>query len=238
MKNDLLEHAGNQIKHYRKARGMTIDELSKKIHKSRGTVSKYESGRITLDIITLFEIAEAIEIEPRLLLDYPCLPGSAAVNVRNPFGKNGMLYMYHMRASTINKSVIKMRVEQDTGKVAATLFYMVKDFKEPHNCKCIYEGEMQRHDTILCYILRNYLNPVENLLVNFTVPMKHFNTLIGLISGLGGNTLVPACFPCLLSPIPLAETDDLKDSLAIPKESLAKARKWNAFTLLPEDDGP
>ena len=232
MTDELTQYIGKQIRHYRKARGLTIKELAEKIHKSKGSVSKYESGQITLDIVTVFSLAEVLQIELNHLVNYPMAHLAAQKNNRNPFKEHNVLYLYHMRSSLVFKSVIHLQPEAE--KIYATLFYRVADLADAHNCKCIYEGEMYCHDTILCFTLQNFLNPVENLLLNFTIPAKYFSTLTGFISGLGANTLVPACFIGVLSPDPLAETDELKLKLKVPKESLVELKKRNIFYCLPE----
>ena len=63
------EHIGGRIRMYRKARGMTLQQLADSIHKSRASVSKYENGEITLDVETLFEIAQVLMVSPSQLME-------------------------------------------------------------------------------------------------------------------------------------------------------------------------
>lgn len=42
--SQINQHIGARIRNYRKARGMTLQQLADKIHKSRASVSKYETG--------------------------------------------------------------------------------------------------------------------------------------------------------------------------------------------------
>ena len=51
--NEINIYIGGQIRKYRKANGMTLQQLADVIHKSRATVCKYESGEISIDIATL-----------------------------------------------------------------------------------------------------------------------------------------------------------------------------------------
>ena len=44
---------GNKIKFFRKKRGLTLVEFADILCKSKATVSKYENGQITIDIVTL-----------------------------------------------------------------------------------------------------------------------------------------------------------------------------------------
>lgn len=56
----LTEEIGAKIKYYRKKRGMKIVELAALLHKTGATVSKYESGQIAMDVVTLYEVAAAL----------------------------------------------------------------------------------------------------------------------------------------------------------------------------------
>ena len=60
---------GQRIKKYRKSRGYTIEQFSTMINKSKATLSKYENGAITIDIETLYEIAQALDIELKCFID-------------------------------------------------------------------------------------------------------------------------------------------------------------------------
>lgn len=232
-----LQYIGQQIKHYRKARGLTINDLSLKIHKSKGSISKYENGQIALDVSTLYEIANALEIDLRYLIDYQpqALPRPKIAG--SPFGGADTLFLYHTRGNAVFKSIIKTHAQAESGRVEVTLFYIVEDPAIPHNCVCIYAGEMYRYDTVLCYTLQNGINPVEKLLLNFVVPTRHVSTLTGLISGLTFNALTPACFLGILSPTPLAETEELRMKLSFSRETLAEAKKKNILSLGTDDAG-
>ena len=61
---------GQRIKKYRKSRGYTIEQFSAMIIKSMATLSKYENGAITIDIETLYDIAQALEIDLKCFIDY------------------------------------------------------------------------------------------------------------------------------------------------------------------------
>ena len=61
---------GQRIKKYRKSRGYTIEQFSAMINKSKATLSKYENGTITIDIETLYDIAQALDIDLKCFIDY------------------------------------------------------------------------------------------------------------------------------------------------------------------------
>lgn len=59
---------GKKIKNIRKSKNMTIQELANSINKSKSTVSKYENGDISIDIQTLYEISNALNVHVEQLL--------------------------------------------------------------------------------------------------------------------------------------------------------------------------
>lgn len=68
--SEINRHIGSQIKRFRKAQGLTLQQLADLIHKSRATVSKYENGEITLDVETLYEISQILHVSTNQLMDY------------------------------------------------------------------------------------------------------------------------------------------------------------------------
>jgi len=62
MKIDVTKYVGNQIKKYRKLRGMTQKELGLKIGVKHNTISGYESGTNEPEQNTLFAIADVLGI--------------------------------------------------------------------------------------------------------------------------------------------------------------------------------
>ena len=76
--SEISKEIGKQIRSFRKRRGMTLDDLSRIICKSKSTISKYEKGEIPLDVETLYEIAGALQIYVEQLLY--CLPGRTAIS--------------------------------------------------------------------------------------------------------------------------------------------------------------
>ena len=61
-------HVGQRIRLYRKTKNLTIETFAGMIHKSKATVSKYENGDISIDIETLFTIAQALGVPVNQLI--------------------------------------------------------------------------------------------------------------------------------------------------------------------------
>lgn len=228
----ILLHIGQRIRLYRKLKGMTMDELAQKLHKSKASISKYESGQISIDIVTMFEIAEVLEINPNHLLDYPSKERNSSIN--NIFEKTEYLYVYHLHNKTINTSIIKLGISTDNYQ-ETTLFYKID--KEPflEQCDCVYHGKMYSYTSILSFVLRNYHNPIENILLNFFIPIRKTSLLTGMISGLNVNTLTPISYKVLLSSHPQSNTENLRKLLEIDHELFKEIKRKNAFTISSTD---
>lgn len=67
--SEITNHIGQRIRLYRKNKQLTLEQFAAQLHKSKSTVSKYECGEISIDIETLYEIADALQISIRQLLD-------------------------------------------------------------------------------------------------------------------------------------------------------------------------
>ena len=97
--NEINVYIGGQIRKYRKANGMTLQQLADVIHKSRATVCKYENGEISIDIATLYEISQALQISFGQLASYqpplpPYTPPTVGTLQRSPFFQAKRLYFY------------------------------------------------------------------------------------------------------------------------------------------------
>ncbi|WMJ77271.1 MULTISPECIES: helix-turn-helix domain-containing protein [unclassified Sedimentibacter] len=226
MTNEILQHVGSQIKMFRKIKKMTIDDLAKVISKSKSTVSKYESGEITVDIVTLFDIAKALNINIINLIDYD-YGGNAEIEQVHIWQSN-ILHMYLQIGKNISSSVIHLKYDDTKKKTTATLYYKVDDNDDLKNCECVYQGYMSHHDNIINFNLKNCLYESESVLINFFVPMKKVDTLSGLISGLSADSIRPTSCKVILtkSPLPFEEQKEL---LQISKEAIKRLKTEHIF---------
>jgi len=226
MSNELLKHVGSRIKMFRKIKKLTIDELAKIISKSKSTVSKYESGEIAIDIVTLFDIASALNINIVNLIDYE--DEEKIENEQVPFWQAGHLYMYHQIGKKIHCSLLKLKKEENKNRTVATLYYKVSDINNLNNCDCVYHGYMNHHDNILNLNLINCLYDSESVLINFFIPMKKVTTLEGLISGIESVSLRPASYKVVLSKSQLS-SEEQRELLQLSKDVIKRLKNEHVF---------
>ena len=70
--NEKYRQMGLNISHYRKLKGFSQEELADRIPISRGHLSRIEAPKMvySFSIATLFDIADALDVEPKLLFEF------------------------------------------------------------------------------------------------------------------------------------------------------------------------
>lgn len=227
MGDPVMEHVGSRIRLYRKSNGFSLSELAEKICKSKASVSKYEQGKVAVDIVTLFDIAAALNITPFQLFDYTRTQKSQPS--ATPFSKLDTMHLYHMSGKKIYHSLMKTYSDEADGQIRATLFYKIKDTAEHGNCSCIYHGNMHSHEFLLSFTLRNYHNAAENILMNFSIPMRNTAILTGMVCGISANSYMPVAHKILLSKEELPCNEALEAQLTIPQESFKEMKRNNTL---------
>lgn len=228
MSDNIASCIGNQIRLYRKLIKMSLDELAGKINKSKGTVSKYENGTVSIDIETLYKISEALSIDIINLINYKRPPKKYSTVSSNSFEECEKLYLYHNFEKNYFCSVMNLRKEETTGKIYTTLYYKVSDIENTSKCSCIYHGYMRSYDHIINFVLQNYYSQSEEVLLNFFIPASNVSSIIGMMIGIQEQTLRPASFKVILSKntIPIEQR---KEMLVIPKDVIKRLEEDGAL---------
>lgn len=102
-------YVGEQIRKYRKAGKMTLQDLADAIHKSRATVCKYENGDISVDIETLYEISQILQVSiPSLPLVFLKQPVNRPMHREKDkkahfFRHSGYIFTFTMDAISVRR---------------------------------------------------------------------------------------------------------------------------------------
>ena len=74
--NERYRQLGLKISYYRRLRGLTQAQLAEKIDKATAFIGQVESPRIqkTISLDTLFDIANALDVPPKLFFAFDELP--------------------------------------------------------------------------------------------------------------------------------------------------------------------
>ena len=59
---------GKKIRDFRKMRGLTLEQLAGRVDKTASALSKCENGAVTLDVDSLYALAQALDVQVEQLL--------------------------------------------------------------------------------------------------------------------------------------------------------------------------
>ena len=200
-------HVGQRIRLYRKTKNLTIETFAGMIHKSKATVSKYENGDISIDIETLFTIAQALGVPVNQLIDYE--------EIGEEKGEKGEIIKHNLSKS----------------KFSANMYASLEDLSNYYQCKLLYHGTMRKGDTFINFNFENQNNKVERMFMYAINSFNNGGRMEGLCCCLSTQPILPACFKFLMVSDILEETDDLKEKLKVSKEDIRLLKKMNMFVV-------
>ena len=196
-------HVGQRIKKYRKSRGYTIEQFSAMINKSKATLSKYENGTITIDIETLYDIAQALNIDLKCFIDYqPPVFHQEQVLAGNFYFNTPQAYMYYFdgRIHQLVRSLLRFSPAVDGDGIDVILYMGVESFDDPDQCQHLFTGEMKPYDTITHMVLHNQINAAEKMYICMLNPMQTRTPAVGMLSGIGSSPFfAPVALKVLIS---------------------------------------
>jgi len=231
---DVSIHVGKRIRLYRKTKNLTIEAFSGMINKSKATISKYENGDISIDIETLFTIANALRISVNQLVDYEKPASLREIEEEVSMSQWSdtvqiYLYFYDGRRGRVVRNVIEAKIGDSKGMYPATLYADVESYENLYNCKFLYHGTMNRYDAFTNFNFVNHNNKVERVFIYAINSFSHSGCMMGMFSGLSTQPMSPVSFKCLLSPDIVEEGKGLKELLLLTKEDAKQMKKMNMF---------
>ena len=230
------EHTGSRIRMYRKYKHLSLGELAALINKSPSTLSKYETGRVVIDIDSLFDIAEALEISVNQLVDYQTPPHRQPRLQRQDgfFFQAEMFYLY-LVSTEKPKSVFTcvMHISRGPEKKSEenlTFYLGIDNLENYTNSRFIYHGKISYFDHGAAIFLKN---PNDYSDVGFIYAKSPFSTDMktsGIMTFVSQYYRNPCSAKVLLSLIPLPVNDSLYQELSVAdRETLQNLKKKNLF---------
>ena len=226
---------GKKIRNFRKNQKMTIEELAKLINKSKATVSKYEKGEIIIDIVTLYEIADVLQLHVEQLLY--CRPKRTVFSTSNtsPAFFNGLSqfysYVFDGRTNQIMKSVFDVISEVGESRFKVMMYMNVKDYTNYQNCENTYWGYIEHFDALTNIDMRNQDTSMEQIKINILASFLDSDTKWGLFSGISSRPMMPVALKMLFSKKILQENEILIKQLKISKEDIRLLKLYNMLSV-------
>ncbi len=236
MMGNINQEIGKRICIYRKSRNMTMEGLAKIIFKSKSTISKYEKGEITIDIVTLYEIADALEISIEQLLYYPkekfVLTTDKSIPAFFKDTNQFYSYIYDGRCNKLVRCVFDVLFEMENNQYKIMMYMNFKDYSTYQNCENTYWGYIEHYDALTNIQLTNQDSPIEKASVQILASYLDSQTKWGLFNGFSSRPMMPVATKMLFSKKPIAEDDDLIRELKISREDIRMFKLYNMFSVI------
>lgn len=225
---------GVKIRFYRKQKGISLDQLASCIHKTKGTLSKYENGQIAVDVDTLYDIAEALDVELFHFMDMPIRKSSSEHIPGNPFSGKDTLYMYYYdgRLKRTVKTLFTLSHNQAEGNQIPCCCYMdCPDMEAYDQCRFFYTGTITHFEMFSYITIKNQYNPMEQIEFCILNPFHENRNSWGLMLAISYSPITPFGLKVLLSDEELSGEDITADKLAFSKGELQSIKKLNVMLL-------
>lgn len=230
-------HVGKMIRKYRKAANMTLQQLADAIHKSRATICKYENGDISMDIETLYEVSQVLQVSvPQLTdmgqvqteADYPSIYAAR----KSPFFQAKILYFYFYdgRYNRMKDGVINIHEKEEDGSYRAT-FSICSVSGNGRSSASYYNGSVLYSDMLIRFSFVNQYNPLEEDLLYIFNPLEFRTRTDGLLCGISSADLMPCAFKCLVALEKQELNEELRKHLLFTKTELQRWKKLNMLLI-------
>ena len=239
--SEISQHIGARIRSFRRAQGMTLQQLAEKIHKSKASVSKYETGEIVIDIETLYDISAALQVELSAIIDHlterrALRPSIQSKSGQSPFFQAEELYFYFYdgRYNRLKNGVIHVKKEKEApdGSYEAS-FSITSNTSTGRSSETHYLGKVVYSDMLIRFSFVNLFNALEEDLLYIFNPLEQRDFTEGLLCGISSSDLMPCAFKCLVTLSPQEPSEELKQRLLITPKEL---RRWQKMNMLIVDN--
>lgn len=231
------EHVGMRIQMYRKKKKLTLREFAELINKSCSTISKYESGSIVLDINTIFEMADALDVSVSQLMDYQTkeYPNSRKSVSGNFFQRSDLYFAYTLFSPSkvpyqCAMELIRDEPGGDSGRL--NFYFDISSAANYTNSSYIYNGEFQCFNQGTYFSLNNPYNHSDVGMIYAESPFSKANRARGLFAFIPSSVLKPCATGILFSTTPIGPEEDLLSILSSSgKETISLLKATNLFRI-------
>lgn len=236
---DINQYIGAKVRNYRKMKKLTLQQLADLIHKSRATMSKYETGEIALDMGTLYDISEALEVNLSQLTDYH--PPKPEENLpketkeyqgKSPFFQADRLYFYFYdgRYERLKEAIIdihKNMLRPDGSYEASMSIH--SSTNTGRSSEVYYTGNVLYSDMLIRFSFVNQYNKLEQDLLYIFNPLELRDFTEGLLCGISSADLMPCAFKCVVTLFPNENYEEVRTHLMITQKEVRRWQKMNMF---------
>ena len=221
---DFYRELGTNIRTFRKLQNITQSELARRLNKSLACISKYERGEVSVDALTIYEIADALSISPQMLLpnQEKFLPSNFLLETLPAIFKQRFVYVYLYVGE--RKEIVPCCLEIQHDNAHVVVYVDLSDQDDYKSCKYIMTGEIACCETNVMVTAKNPLIHGDYMLLCFNRVSLVQNHNVGICT-----TVTPSysfrSLKCVISAAPVHRMNQLEPLLILSKEELMYIRK-------------
>lgn len=231
----ISQEVGKKLNTFRKARGLTLEALARQVCKSKSTLSKYEKGEISLDLETLYELAQALGIHVEQLLYVPPERTPIRDSPASPAFFKGLSrfygYIFDGRANRLIRCVFDVLAPSEENGYKIMMYMNFQDYAHYEDCENTYWGYIVHFDALTRISLTNQDTPMEQASVQVLASYLDSQTKWGLFTGFSSRPMMPIATKMLLSKQVLKEDEDVLKSLKISREDIRILKLYNMLSI-------
>ena len=226
---------GKNIRSFRKARKMNLEELAGYIHKSKATLSKYERGEILPDIETLLCIADVLGVHIEQLLHQSEFKPHELTEIRPSFFRGldrFYSYFYDGRSGKLVQSLFDIFAPSGPNSFKTAMYMNYSDPCHYQKCENTFWGYIEHFDAMSLIELVNQDNPMEKASIQILASFLDADCKWGLWNGVSSRPLMPVATKMLFSKKPLIMDTELIEKLRISKDDIKRMKYYNMFSVV------
>lgn len=233
--SEITVEIGQRIRMFRKRRSLTLAQLSQLLDKNLSTVSKYETGDISVDVETLYRIADALHVHIEQLIYLPSRRREMAVQSPRPnfFRDTSRFYAYVFdgRSNRLIRCFFELGPEEEEGRGKISMYMNFSDYDHYEDCENTYRGYIRHYDAVTSMLLTNQDTQMEVVHIQILASFMDSATKWGLFSGLSFRPMMPVASKMLFSKERLTENAQLIQQLKISREDIRILKLYNSFAI-------
>lgn len=233
----IKEHVGLRIHLYRKQQNLTLEQLAFLLDKSISTVSKYETGKISIDIETLYAISKILHVSIEQLIDYHVdekrVTQDLATSGFFTQKKKYWMYQYFAPMKKIVECIVEIIPDPVTAADKIVLYYDAHNADDYTDSSFVYRGFISYYDSYATMKLTNAFNAKDEIFIYAKSPLWIRNTTTGLMMSISQTLGNPSVVKVLFSTEKINNQEALKANLDLNnKEVLSALKRTNHLLLL------
>jgi len=217
-----------RLRSYRKAKHLTLKDLSMALNKSLATVGKYETGEITADLETLIEWCRFLNVDLSTLLPstHTIQDSNYIARYRNHFIDRLYIYYFKGGENRIHTCVI----ENNNLTLSSTLYFDITSIENIYHAPFVYSGAVRYTDTSTSFVFFNSAPPFDMLTINIPFIQNSSKYKFGPMTTIT-FFYQKVAIKVLASEHPVPDTSSLFDILQLTADDVRTIRKTNFFII-------